>query len=279
MNIEEICENVFGSRPRRITPVSGGCIAGAGRIDLADGTRLFAKQTDGPDPFEAEALCLRHLKVPGGVRVPDVLHVQPNLLILEWIDFAPPRADSQARLGEQLAVTHRKTDSAFGFPLDHVIGATPQKNLPRIPDGPGAWAEFWWTHRLEPMIRRLPESLHSGFLPLENRIAPLLTGTDEPPAILHGDLWSGNAVFDTQGQPVMFDPAAYYGHREADLSMTRMFGGFTQDFYNTYNETYPLPEGWQDRLDFYMLYHVLNHVILFGNSYLPQAQRLAEKIL
>lgn len=276
--IQDVCQARFGQAPKRITPVSGGCIAGAFRVDLPDGTRLFAKQTRGPDPFAAEALGLQHLDIPGGVRVPKVLHVETNLLMLEWIELAPsPRKDpetAQALLGEQLAVTHQKTDTAYGFPLNHVIGATPQQNLPRLPHQPGAWPEFWWTHRLEPMIRRLPADQQNAFLALEDRVSPLLEGSDETPALLHGDLWGGNVGWGTADRPVIYDPAPYYGHREADLAMTRMFGGFTPDFYRAYHEAFPLPDGWETRLDFYRLYHVLNHVVLFGASYFPQARHI-----
>ncbi|MCC5843873.1 MAG: fructosamine kinase family protein [Verrucomicrobia bacterium] len=282
MNVQELCKARLGAAPDRITPAGGGCIATASRIDLTDGRRVFVKQMSGPDPFAAEALGLKHLKVPGGVRVPEVLHVEPGVLFLEWIDLssAPRHAqkESQRRLGEQLAQTHRKEDSAYGFPLDHVIGSTPQANLPRVPARPGAWPDFWWTHRLEPMIRRLPSNLRTGFMPLESRVHPLLDGTEESPRILHGDLWSGNAAFDPDGCPVIFDPAPYYGHREADLAMTRMFGGFTRDFYDAYTAAAPLPDGWDVRLDFYMLYHVLNHLILFGNAYLAQARSLLRRV-
>lgn len=279
MNLDLLCEQAFGQRPRQVFPAGGGCIARAFRLELPDGRRVFAKTLAGADPFPAEAMGLRALQVPGGVRVPEVLHLAPGALFLEWITFRTPPPGFQRELGRRLATTHRKTADSFGFDLDHVIGSTPQKNTPQVPFHPGAWAAFWWEYRLEPMIRRLPGPLASRFAALESRITALLDGTDEPPSILHGDLWSGNAACDESGAPVFFDPAAYYGRREADLSMTRMFGGFHADFYAAYHEAHPLQDGWSDRLDFYMLYHVLNHVVLFGNSYLAQAEQILKRFV
>lgn len=265
---------VMGAAPVHANPAGGGCIANAWEITLSDQRRIFAKTVSTGSPFPAEALGLQHLHKANGVRVPHVYHADPDLLLLEFIPFGQPAADWQETLGRQLAQTHRHTDTHYGFDLDHFIGSTPQKNLPRLPDTPGAWSEFWWTYRLEPMIRRLPATHQPAFSTLESRVRHWTADTGEAPAILHGDLWSGNAAADQNGQPILFDPAPYFGHREADLAMTRMFGGFTEPFYAAYHEAFPLQDGWSDRLNFYMLYHVLNHIVLFGNSYLPQAQRI-----
>lgn len=243
---------------------------------MENGTLYFAKTVSGNSAFEMEALGLQELRCQGGVRVPDVIAVQPALLILEWIEHSTPTPDYQTRLGEQLATTHlSRTHDHYGFDQDHVIGATPQKNQPWVPAESGAWAGFWWTHRLEPMFRRLnsPDLIKKG-LALSDKLPFLLGDPDEPASLLHGDLWSGNIAADSQGQPVMFDPAPYYGYREAELGMTRLFGGFTRDFYQAYTRTAPLPEGWEDRLDLYTLYHVLNHAVLFGAPYHQQADRL-----
>lgn len=267
----------LGSRVEHSVRQGGGCVAGAWQMQLTDGRSVFVKTVSGPSPFEAEALGLRHLQVPGGVRVPEVNHVEPGLLVLENIRFGRPASDWQIQFGRRLAITHQKTDDSFGFDLDHFIGETPQANLQRIPCKPGAWREFWWTHRLEPMIRRLPRETGARFARLETRLPDIIPDTDFRPAILHGDLWSGNAAADAQGSPIMFDPAAYYGHPEADLAMTRMFGGFQPAFYQAYREVHPLEEGWSDRLDFYMLYHVLNHLILFGSGYAAHAEQLFKR--
>ncbi|MCC5849650.1 MAG: fructosamine kinase family protein [Verrucomicrobia bacterium] len=267
----------MGSQVVNCSPLGGGCVARAWKMTLADGRDVFVKTVSGASPFEAEALGLRHLQVADGIRVPEVYHVEPGLLILEAMTFGQPAPDWQEQFGRRLAITHQKTDDSFGFELDHVIGETPQANLPRVSCKPGAWREFWWTHRLEPMLRRLPAETARRYSRLESSIPRILPENDFRPGILHGDLWSGNAAADARGRPVMFDPAAYYGHPEADLSMTRVFGGFRPDFYQAYREVHPLEEGWSERLDFYMLYHVLNHLILFGHGYAPQAERLLQK--
>lgn len=264
-------ENQLDQALTRWTPTGGGDAAQTYRAELRDGTRLFVKVAKTGAPFTMEALGLRRMRETGTVRVPDVLHVDDDCLVLEWIDFGHPSPDFQTQLGHGLARMHHTVDDAYGFEGDHAIGLSPQKNLPRVPAGPGTWAEFWWTHRLEPMLRRLPSKEAKPFLPLENKVLPLLSDTGETPSLLHGDLWSGNAAPDAHGAPVLFDPAPYYGHPEADLGMTRMFGGFTADFYRAYQEIRPLVEGWQERLDLYKLYHVLNHWILFGSGYRSQA--------
>lgn len=260
-------------------PLGGGCIASAWRLETTGGLKIFAKTVEGPSPFPAEALGLEHLRVSGGVRVPEVLWAGEEALLLEWIDFGSPCSGFQEKFGEQLATTHGRTESSFGFDLDHRIGSTPQQNLPRIPDTPGAWAEFWWSHRLQPMIRRLQPDTARNFYALEPRVIKILGENSGPPRVLHGDLWSGNAGAGPTGEPVMFDPAVYYGHPEADLAMTRMFGGFSPGFYEAYRSVQPLENGWSDRLDFYMLYHVLNHVVIFGASYLAQANALLKRFL
>jgi fructosamine-3-kinase len=248
---------------------------------MAGNCFCFAKSVPGPSPFEMEALGLQRLRCPGGVRVPDVIAVRPNLLLLEWIEAGTPASDFQIRLGEQLATTHRiRTHTHYGFDQNHFIGATPQTNLPWVPAESGAWADFWWTHRLQPMFQRLksPDLIRKG-LTLSDKLPDLLGDPEETPSLLHGDLWSGNIVADSLGRPVMYDPAPYYGYREAELGMTKLFGGFTRDFFQAYTRTAPLPDGWQDRLDLYKLYHVLNHAVLFGSSYLRQTEALLNRYI
>lgn len=223
-----------------------------------------------------EALGLERLQTHRGMRVPRVILADERFLLLEWIDFGPPGAAFQEEMGRALAETHLSCRGpAYGFDGDHWIGATPQKNLPRIKPVPGAWAEFWWTHRLEPMLRRLGDpDLKQAGRKLAGCLAERLPDPPGAPSLLHGDLWSGNVAADVEGRPVMFDPAPYYGHPEADLGMTRMFGGFTKSFYQAYTEVNPLDPGWQERLDMYLLYHVLNHAVLYGGGYLNQAWNL-----
>ncbi|MDA3874020.1 MAG: fructosamine kinase family protein, partial [Kiritimatiellae bacterium] len=254
-NIRSKIESALNLSVQEFHPLSGGDAASAWRVRMENGPLYFAKSVSGDSPFEMEALGLRRLRCQGGVRVPEVIAVQPGLLLLEWIERAPPRPEYQIRLGEQLATTHLGcTHDQYGFDQDHVIGSTPQKNQPWVPAESGAWARFWWTHRLEPMFKRLnaPGLIKKG-LALSDKLPDLLVDPGESPSLLHGDLWSGNITADRQGHPVMFDPAPYYGYREAELGMTRMFGGFTPDFYQAYTRTAPLPDGWEDRLDLYTL--------------------------
>jgi len=273
-------EQALGVAVSDSRPLGGGDAADARRMTTADGRDLFVKTVRDGDPFAAEALGLQRMNLPDGVRVPGVLHVEPRLLVLEYIDFGRPGPDHQRLLGEQLAVTHGVAHTAYGFDVDHYIGLTPQKNLPWIENGPGAWAEFWWTHRLEPMLHRLRDpGLRDRAARLETRVPDVIGDSAETPRLLHGDLWAGNVAADEHGAPVIFDPAPYYGHREADLAMTRMFGGFTPEFYDAYTATAPLPDGWRERLDFYMLYHVLNHVVIFGSGYAGQAERILQAYL
>jgi len=182
-------------------------------------------------------------------------------------------------LGEQLASLHRVTADQHGWNRDNFIGSTPQYNTPC-----DDWLEFWQDCRLKPQLemshaagfrgnlanagRRLLENLHL-----------LLAGHDPAPSLLHGDLWSGNKAFTPDGQPVIFDPATYYGDREADIAMTELFGGFGADFYAAYNASYPLPDRYPLRRDLYNLYHLLNHLNLFGGGYLSRCERIINNLL
>lgn len=258
--------------------VMGGDAASAYVCTSESGKTYFVKTVSSGAPFAMEALGLRRLKTDTGVRVPDVTHASESFLILEHLRFGSPGKAFQEQLGRQLALTHQQCRcGAYGFDEDHFIGKTPQKNTPQISWTPGAWQEFWWTHRLEPMIRRLhtPELDALGSA-LEKQLPSLIGPVSEKPCLIHGDLWSGNVAADEEGLPVMFDPAPSYSHREAELGMTRLFGGFTAAFYAAYHETFPLEDGWQDRQDLYMLYHVLNHAVLFGSSYLRQAHSICK---
>ena len=278
--VKDRIERALGMNITALRAAGGGDAARSVVLETGSGERLFAKTVSTGAPFPMEALGLERLREAGGVRVPEVRYVEERLLVLECVEFGRPAPDFQERLGRGLAVTHRAGHTAYGFEADHYIGVTPQKNQPWVPDAPGAWAEFWWIHRLEPMLRRLHDDrLRRRVAALEPRVAEIIGGSAETPRLLHGDLWSGNVAADASGSPVIYDPAPYYGHREADLAMTRMFGGFTADFYHAYHETSPLPEGWRDRLDFYMLYHVLNHQVIFGSGYAGQAERILDACL
>lgn len=167
---------------------------------------------------------------------------------------------------------HKHASDNFGFYENNFIGSNPQINLPQKNN----WIEFYWENRLLFQYKLAEQNgyvnseFKKSFAEFERRVPIILEGSEEKPCLLHGDLWSGNFMIDENGDPVLIDPAVYYGHREADLGMTKLFGGFDSAFYESYNETYPLPEGLEFRINIYKLYHVMNHLNLFGTGYLPQ---------
>jgi fructosamine-3-kinase len=244
--------------------VTGGCIHECYRVAIGAGT-LFLKTNaiKYEDAFAAEADGLGGLR-EAGYRAP-APHSRGVVagrayLLMEFLDLKG-RVDFPA-LARMLAHAHRKRGPAFGWERDNYIGATPQINAWKE-----NWGEFWFENRMQP---QLALARQKGFsLPEISR--GLLEEHRPQPSLLHGDLWSGNVSFMPEG-PVVFDPAAYYGDREADLAMTELFGGFPQKFYDVYNDVFPLPHGYAQRKPLYNLYHLLNHLNLFGRSYLGQVE-------
>jgi fructosamine-3-kinase len=233
--------------------------------------------------FAAEAAGLEELRRANAVRIPRVLGVGTTdgraWLELEWIESRPSSRATDAMLGEQLARQHRVTQSVFGWSRDNTIGRTPQLNA-ECPD----WISFYRDLRLRYQLDLAARSSFDGRL--QERGAALLERLPEffrtykpIPALLHGDLWGGNWLADERGQPVIFDPAVYYGDREADIAMTHLFGGYGADFYAAYEAAWPLDPGHEIRTDLYNLYHVLNHLNLFGAGYLGQATAMIERLL
>lgn len=233
--------------------------------------------------FEAEAAGLAEIAAARAVRVPSPvchgLNHDTAWLVLEHIEFGEAGADGMARLGAQLAALHRVTNSQFGWRADNTLGATAQINT-QCAD----WAAFWREHRLNFQLalaarNGAPKSLLEKGGRLAHEFPALLKNLNVRPALLHGDLWGGNAGFDRTGAPVIFDPAVYYGHREADLAMTELFGGFSANFYAAYRDAYPLDAGYEVRKQLYNLYHVLNHFNLFGGGYASQAESMTTRLL
>ncbi len=246
---------------------------------------LFVKvaPADSEGMFAAEAAGLQELEAAQALRVPHVLGVGRTAshawLALEWIDFGARTAAAQRALGERLADQHRRQAPAFGWDRNNTIGSTPQLNEWR-----DDWVSFFRERRLRYQLE-LADSTSRG-AELRRRAAPLLERLGDffanyrpVPALLHGDLWGGNWGADDSGTPVIFDPAIYYGDREADLAMTRLFGGFGADFYAAYAATWPLDPGAGVRTALYNLYHVLNHFNLFGAGYLAQASSMIDALL
>lgn len=233
--------------------------------------------------FEAEAEGLAALREAGALRVPAVLGVGSGAhhayLALEWLELTTLTRTGEAALGAQLATQHRITAPQFGWHRDNTIGATPQSNTPAAD-----WVAFLRDRRLGRQLAYAAQRGHGGRLQQrgERLLADLdgLFGGYRPvPSLLHGDLWSGNVAADARGAPVVFDPAVYYGDREADIAMTRLFGGFGPDFYAAYAAAWPLDAGAAARTDLYNLYHVLNHLNLFGGAYLSQAESIIDRLL
>jgi fructosamine-3-kinase len=262
---------VDGLDVRAVTPVHGGDIARAYRLDTPTGP-LFLKTRPDPMPglFEREAAGLRALRATGTIAVPEVIREHAEGLVLEWIDVGHRSATSEPDLGTRLAALHRVHGPAFGG-LDGdghgYLGSQPVDLTPT-----GDWVEFYVDRRVRPLARRAVElgRLDSDVLALVDRAATRaaeLCGPVEPPTLLHGDLWGGNRLVDRQGRNWLIDPAAYWGHREVDLAMMQLFGGFGDDVYAAYDEAHPLGPGWRERVPWYQLVPLLVHAILFGGGY------------
>lgn len=275
--------------PVSVSAVGGGCIAAAAIARFADGTEVFVKTAQGaPGLFACEADGLRALAAAQAIRVPNVLAVGADALVLERIREGTRRPRFFEAFGRAFAALHAHCGKACGFWQDNFIGATPQLNAPlqgsweaAADDGSG-WPAFFVERRLRFQVRLAAERGHGDELHrlldrAEPRMLELLAGAIEPPCLLHGDLWAGNYLVDERGEPCLIDPAVYFGHREADLAMTRLFGGFAPGFYAAYEEVAPLAPGHQDRLPLYQLYHVLNHGNLFGGGYFAQALRILHR--
>lgn len=288
MDWSSVAAQIAAARGAPFTPgspraIGGGCINSAYR--LADGAQAcFVKlnQAAQLEMFVAEAAGLAELAAAGGPRIPTPLCTglagDQAFIALEWIDFGRQGRDSAAQAGRQLAQLHRRTQDSFGWTRDNTIGSTAQHN-PLTPD----WVAFWRDQRLGFQLALAARQGNQGRLQERGtrllEALPALLDHHPAPSLLHGDLWGGNIGYDHSGAPVLFDPAVYYGDRETDLAMTELFGGFGADFYAAYREAWPLPPGYETRRALYNLYHILNHLNLFGQGYLRQAQGLIDQLL
>lgn len=282
--IEQSLSAALGSHVRLKSPrsVGGGCINQAFRVDSSEGP-FFVKlnSDDALDMFTAEAEGLEELRQAETLRIPRPLSWgmagHQAFLVLEHLDMGG--SGSAALLGEGLAAQHRVTADQFGWYRDNTIGSTRQRNRHSAD-----WVEFWSRHRLGFQLQ-LAVSHGAGQVLLERgerlveALPALMDGREPEASLLHGDLWSGNYAFTRAGEPTIFDPAVYYGDREADLAMTELFGGFGRDFYAAYQHAWPLEPGYSTRKKLYNLYHILNHFNLFGGGYLSQAQGMVDELL
>ncbi|MEW5893114.1 MAG: fructosamine kinase family protein [Pseudomonadota bacterium] len=260
----------------------GGCINEAHVLHGRDGSRFFLKLNEAAKAamFEAEAAGLNEILASHSLRAPRPVcwgsAGGQAYLVLEYLELASH--GSAATLARRLAGMHRTTQAQFGWRMDNTIGDTPQPNTP-CPD----WLEFWRDRRLHHQLRLAAKRgagrrLLEGGERLMSALAAFFVGYRPQPSLLHGDLWGGNYGF-AAGEPVVFDPAVYYGDREADLAMTELFGGFGPDFYAAYREAWPLDPGYGVRKTLYNLYHVLNHFNMFGGGYAAQAEAMIGRLL
>ncbi len=260
--------------------VGGGCIADSKIVKTQSGKSYFLKRGFSNGMFLSEANGLRELAKASVIRIPNVIGVGDDFLLLECISSGIKKRDFFESFGEKLALMHKFSQQEYGFYEDNFIGSSVQKN-----DYSLSWSEFYLTNRLLFQYKLLEKSnsltpeLKSKFKLLEKKVPDILDSVHEPAVLLHGDLWGGNFMVDEEGEPVLIDPAVYYGHRETDLAMTKLFGGFSPAFYAAYNQTNPLVEGYSYRENLYLLYHVMNHLNLFGSGYYRQTIALMDYYL
>ena len=293
-SLDEAITALFGENQRIVSKrsVYGGDINESYRLSLSDGTAVFIK-CNAPKNlsfFEAEAKGLEALQKTGTIGVPKVLGLGTDekqgisFLLMDYLESVPKINEYWEVFGRELAALHcadcqsfigADGELSFGFEADNYIGASPQKNTPKED-----WITFYRECRLHPQMKKAEGYMDSV---MRKQCEKLLEHLDsylvEPEfsSLLHGDLWSGNALCGPDGKAWIFDPAVYVGHFEADLAMTELFGGYPASFYGAYSEITPIDSGYQDRRDLYNLYHMLNHLNLFGGSYLGSVQRILSR--
>ncbi|HEX5098447.1 MAG TPA: fructosamine kinase family protein [Polyangiaceae bacterium] len=272
----------LGAGVRNASRLSGGDINDAFELELDDDRRLFMKtHRNAPrGMFQAEARGLAWLAEGRALHVPEVVAVgddRVSFLVLELVEPGPRRRAFDEELGRALAALHGASPSAFGLDHDNFIGSLSQSNRTHA-----RWADFFQSERLEPQLAlaaeqgRATSAMRRGFERLFARLASLV-GPEEPPARLHGDLWGGNLHVTRDGAACLIDPAAYGGHREVDLAMMRLFGGFGERVFSAYSEAFPLAPGHAERVALYQLYPLLVHVNLFGGGYAASVERVLER--
>lgn len=276
-------ETVLKSAIREQRALGGGCISNATRLETDDGRRVVAKWGKRAEfdegLFTAEADALRVLGEGKEVRVPEVLAVRDNEAQYSWllVEWLPPgRATDKGweLLGHSLAQLHRRQSEAFGWHSGNFIGSLPQSNN-RSAD----WSSFWRDQRIAPQLHGLRATDRRRAHALLERAAELLAaGNEEGPSLIHGDLWGGNVHGLEDGTCALIDPSAYFGHREVDLAMATLFGGFSERFFAAYDEAWPLLPEYEQRRHFYQLYYMLVHVNLFGASYIGGTVALLSKL-
>lgn len=275
--IENEIEESAGIKITSVSSLSGGCISNAYKIIDKNGRAYFLKINSSPkDLFIKEANGLKELRKENAIRVPEVILCKEDFLLTEFIEQRSRSINFFEDFGRRFAQLHKCTGSKFGFYENNYIGSNPQINIPDKNEE-NNWVEFYFNKRILFQYKLAEKNgyatdeLRKGISTLEKKIEDIIGYSAGSPSLLHGDLWGGNYIADENGDACLIDPAVYYGHREADLAMTKLFGGFSSEFYNSYNETFPLKPGYDYRENVYKLYHVLNHLNLFGGGYYSQA--------
>jgi fructosamine-3-kinase len=277
-HISQVTGKKFQSQQRR--SISGGCINQGYAVSNGK-LNYFVKlnQASQVAMFEAEALGLEDMLITASIRVPKPvcwgITANSSYIVLEWLELGG-NSNSGEEMGRKLAAMHKTSSSqGFGWKINNTIGSTPQINT-----WTADWAEFYAKHRLSYQFQ-LARRRGGSFPQQEKLLAaiPELLAHQVQPSLVHGDLWGGNAGCIVSGEPVIFDPATYFGDREVDIAMTELFGGFPAAFYKGYNAVFPLDAGYEQRKTLYNLYHILNHFNLFGGGYGSQANRIIDQIL
>ena len=284
--IKSKIENLIGTTITDTRSLSGGCISNANRINTKDGNSFFLKYnySPGKNMFIAEAHGLQELDKAGVIKIPKVVGFDKDFILLELINSSGKTKNFSEDFGRKFAQLHKFNNENYGFYEDNFIGSNPQINIPKKNENKN-WIQFYFNKRILYQYHLSEKSgnstaeLKNAISLLENKIDSIVTDNGEKPSLLHGDLWGGNYMVDKNGQACLIDPAVYYGNREADLAMTKLFGGFDSRFYSAYDEEYPLPDGYNYRENIYKLYHVLNHLNLFGSGYYSQAINLIKYYL
>ena len=265
-----------------IKPVVGGDINAAAKLITSMGN-FFVKWNDAnkfPGMFQKEAKGLKKLKEAECIKIPEIIGADEaenySFLLLEFIEQGKTHNNFWSEFGTSLAKLHQNTHDYFGLDHDNYIGSLHQSNAQH-----DNWITFFIEERLQTQLRLAYDSnlLNKDVLKATERLFKVLNEIfpKEPSALLHGDLWSGNFMIDFEGNPCLVDPAVYYGHREVDIAMTRLFGGFSNDFYSSYNNEWPMENNWEDRMDIYNLYPLLVHVNLCGGGYVSQVNSILSR--
>ncbi len=281
-HIEQVTHQPFAISA--IQSVSGGCINQAFIIESSTHS-YFVKlnQASLVNMFAAEFAGLEEIVQTATIKAPRPISYgvteQQAFLIMEMVQFGSGNTQSEQKMGQQLAAMHQIEQPYFGWQQDNTIGSTPQINTRN-----DHWIEFWHTQRLNFQLSLAEQNGYSTTLiskgqQLSDSLACFFSDYTPKSSLLHGDLWGGNAAISQTGEPVIFDPACYYGDREADLAMTELFGGFSPTFYAAYQESSPLDAGYRTRKTLYNLYHILNHLNLFGSGYQRQAEQMLDSLL